>query len=163
MKIIKKNQIIIFVIALMLITAGYLNFTADNGDDIVQTNAETKEIAGIGDAKLVNGNAQELNDDKSIEESSSISSENTIEKNNSTIETKDNNADKNSLTLQNKKDEENLAQTSAKVKSEVSDDYFTNSKLTRDTMYSQMIESYQKILDNSAISAEQKAISRNRN
>ena len=31
MKIIKKNQIIIFVIALMLITAGYFNYNAENG------------------------------------------------------------------------------------------------------------------------------------
>lgn len=30
MKIIKRNQLIILVISLMLITAGYLNFTADN-------------------------------------------------------------------------------------------------------------------------------------
>ena len=39
------------------------------------------------------------------------------------------------------------------------DDYFTNSRLTRDTMYSQMIESYQKILNNTSVSADQKAIS----
>lgn len=30
MKIFKRNQLIILVISLMLITAGYLNFTADN-------------------------------------------------------------------------------------------------------------------------------------
>ena len=30
MKIIKRNQLIILVMSLMLITAGYLNFTSDN-------------------------------------------------------------------------------------------------------------------------------------
>ena len=45
-------------------------------------------------------------------------------------------------------------QTSSKV----SDEYFTTSRLGRDTMYSQMIDSYQKILDNDGISQEQKSI-----
>jgi stage III sporulation protein AH len=40
-------------------------------------------------------------------------------------------------------------------------EYFTSSKLQRDTMYSQMIESYQKMLDSTTITAEQKAIAKN--
>jgi len=45
MKIIKKNQIVIFVIALMLITAGYFNYN----NQLSETSSiiETKEIAGI--------------------------------------------------------------------------------------------------------------------
>lgn len=54
--------------------------------------------------------------------------------------------------------ENNTVATSGTVTKET-DEYFTNSRLTRDTMYSQMIESYQKILDNTSISADQKAIS----
>jgi len=38
------------------------------------------------------------------------------------------------------------------------DDYFTKSRLERDKMYSQMLESYQKILNNSSIGEEQKKI-----
>ena len=38
------------------------------------------------------------------------------------------------------------------------DEYFSQSKLNRQTMYSQMIETYQKILENDQISAEQKGI-----
>ena len=30
MKVIKKNQIVVFVVALMLIVAGYLNFSGDS-------------------------------------------------------------------------------------------------------------------------------------
>ena len=50
-----------------------------------------------------------------------------------------------------------LKETSAKVEKE-NDSYFATSRLTRDTMYSQMIESYEKILENQSISTEQKAI-----
>ena len=38
------------------------------------------------------------------------------------------------------------------------DDYFTESKLTRDKMYSQMLESYQKILESSNLDEAQKQI-----
>ena len=49
----KKNQIIIFVIALMLISAGYLNYTAMNKDSM-QTSAEAEELqyAGIRRCKI---------------------------------------------------------------------------------------------------------------
>lgn len=40
-------------------------------------------------------------------------------------------------------------------------DYFNNSKLERDKMYSQMLETYQKITDNNTISSEQKSIAIN--
>ena len=40
-------------------------------------------------------------------------------------------------------------------------DYFNNSKLERDKMYSQMLETYQQITDNNTISSEQKSIAIN--
>ena len=40
-----------------------------------------------------------------------------------------------------------------------SNDYFTTSRLERDKMYSQMIETYKNIAENNSISAEQKNIS----
>lgn len=90
MKFMKKNQVVIYVIALMLIVAGYLNFTSD-GDfrSAVQTASSEEELdkmANIGDAQLVSSNV-------------------------------------------------------------ISDDYFSTSKLERDTMYSQMIETYEKVLN----------------
>ena len=39
------------------------------------------------------------------------------------------------------------------------EDYFTSSKLQRENMYSQMLETYQKILENTAIPETQKSIS----
>ena len=59
MKSLKRNQVIIFVIALMLVSAGYLSYTANNDANTIQTSTElntTLEYAGIGDAKLVNSN-----------------------------------------------------------------------------------------------------------
>ena len=131
MKILKKNQIIIFVIALMLITAGYLSYTPKDNENtvIVSTTLDNTTIAGIGDATLVNSN--------NIVENN-ISSNTVEETNANTIET---NSEENNI--------------------ETEDDYFTNSRLQRDTMYSQMIESYQKILENTTISEEQKSISSN--
>ena len=60
MRLIKKNQVIIYVIALMLVVAGYLNFTT-NGDlkSAVQTASSEEELekmANIGDAQLVSSN-----------------------------------------------------------------------------------------------------------
>lgn len=47
MKVIKKNQLTILVLALMLVTAGYLNYNAN------ETVTTQSEIASIGDATLV--------------------------------------------------------------------------------------------------------------
>ena len=54
MKLFKKNQIIIYVIALMLVAAGYLNYTTTNDmNSLIQTSSREEEItemANIGDA-----------------------------------------------------------------------------------------------------------------
>lgn len=155
MKIIKKNQIIIFVIALMLVTAGYLNYTTGEGEDTLATSglADNAEVAEIGDAKLVSSNSL------TNEESSSISSEknNNISNNTviSNVVNNEENQSKTNIESNNVENGEKTVTTSTKN----NDDYFTNSRLTRDTMYSQMIESYQKILNNTSVSADQKAIS----
>ena len=57
MKFLKGNQVIIYVIALMLITAGYMNYTTKN-EEVQQTSTaeETMQLGDIGDAALVNSN-----------------------------------------------------------------------------------------------------------
>lgn len=48
------------------------------------------------------------------------------------------------------------------VSSEITDnDYFTSSRLERENMYSQQLDSYQKIVDSSSIANDQKAIAQN--
>ena len=122
MQFLKKNQVIIFVIALMFIAAGYLSFTSNNNAITTAKLANAEEMAEIGDATLVNANAV-------------IEDENTAE----TI-------------IEN---ENSVIGTSVQI---TQDEYFSQSRLDRDTMYSQMIESYQKILENDNVTAEQKNI-----
>ena len=138
MKIIKRNQIIILVIALMLVSAGYLNYTTNQNINIIPTSSQENSIdyAGIGDAKLVSSNGIIENVDNTAIESNNIKVENTIiEENAETIAT----------------------ETSNKIDKETQE-YFSSSRLNRETMYSQMIESYQKILENESIGEEQKSI-----
>ena len=122
MKFLKKNQVIIYVTALMLVVAGYMNFTA-NGDlkSAVQTASSEEELdkmANIGDAQLVSSNVVSSNivseNQESISNANSAKSENTNETSNSENE-----------------------------------NYFSTSKLERDTMYSQMLETYENILNSS--------------
>ncbi len=65
MKIIKKNQLALLVISLMLITAGYLNYETINAGnesmDTVSNLDENAEVADLGDAELVNANIKEEN------------------------------------------------------------------------------------------------------
>lgn len=143
MKSLKRNQVIIFVIALMLVSAGYLSYTANNDANTIQTSSElnaTLEYAGIGDAKLVNSNG--VVDTNTVSENTianeQLSNENSENEN---VETTD-------------KNENNVVETNTK---EI-DEYFSSSKLTRDTMYSQMIETYEKILENQNIASDQKTI-----
>lgn len=154
-KVINKNQVIVFVIALMLISVGYLNFTSMN-KNVTETSVNTIEYASIGDAKLVSssnveeGENKEENEVATIEENIgeaiSTDAENIIENTVKEIE--------NTVTNNEVINKEEVQVTSSKEL----DEYFTSSKLNRQTMYSQMLESYQKILENEQISADQKGI-----
>lgn len=138
MKVLKRNQIVIFAIALMLITAGYLNYTMSS-EKTAETSGviSNEEVAGIGDAKLV-------------------STENVIS-NNVVIQ---NNAIKNNNNSSNQNCAINQT-TSTSVQSEETNAYFTESKLERENMYSEMLASYQSVLASASISAEQKNTSQN--
>jgi stage III sporulation protein AH len=128
----------------MLITAGYLNYTS--GSNIIETSTsieETKDYASIGDATLVN--SKDIITDEDKQEIENIIQE--AQTSNDTKETSTNTVEEVEATVD----------TNTTIKDE--DDYFTESKLERDKMYSQMLETYQKILESTNISQEQKAIS----
>ena len=136
--ILKKNQIIIYVIAIMLMTAGYLNYTTKQGENSIQTSLDIEakddsRLADIGDATLVSSDV--VVDDLKNE----TNTENTT--NTATNEVKENNIDNNVNQVNNT--EETLSNVSNNT------EYFTKSKLERDNMYSQMIETYEKILNSS--------------
>lgn len=128
MKLFKKNQVVIYVIALMLVVAGYLNYTATNNlDSAIQTSSREEELdkmANIGDAQLVSSNV--VSEENYIEENTTNTTNNSIVNNNEIV-------DNNTIT------------TSSSVSS--NNEYFSTSKLERDTMYSQMLETYEKVLN----------------
>lgn len=127
MKIFKRNQLIVLVISLMLIVAGYLNFTENY--NTVETSGV---MAELGDATLVN--AEPI--------ANAISSEN-LEGEIAEAVTDEPNK------IEGHDDLETLAQVAE-------DAYFTTSKLERESMYSQMLETYQEIYNNSGATAEQR-------
>lgn len=110
---IKKGSVVIYVLALMLVTAGYWSYISNETktiETVVATQEEQNNVEEhLGDATLVSNN--EIIEEEKIEE----------------------------MTTKR-------------------DDYFEESKLSRDTMYSQTLETYQNILNNTNVSEEQKAI-----
>lgn len=137
-EIVKKNQIVLFTIALMLIVAGYMHYTV-NTDNILKTAAitDTEQYAEIGDARLVSSDAVISGNIEDIANTVDIT-ERTEE---TAAKVEDNSESGN----------ENSAEKA----------YFVQSRIDRDTMYSQMIESYEKILSNEIISETQRDIAEN--
>lgn len=165
MKVIKKNQIVVFVVALMLIVAGYLNFSGDGTiNNLIPTStlADSEEMASIGDAKLVSANIVEGNTEKNEGNKNEEMLENNIEQtNNEQVNT--NNIENNANTTLTNGDtietEESVSTNGKTTKNNYnSDNYFTQSRLDRDTMYSQTLDTYQKIINNENISEDQKSI-----
>lgn len=119
---IKKGSVVIYALALMLVTAGYWNYISNESQTIetVSRSQNNTTDEHLGDATLVSNNELIQNE---IEDEPEI-------------------------------DDNELEETSASEK----DEYFQESKLSRDTMYSQTLETYQGILNNSNVSEEQKAI-----
>lgn len=112
---IKKGSIIVYVLALVLVTAGYWTY--------IYKESGTLETVSIANQNTTNTTDEHLGDA-------------TLVSNNEVIE---------------KEDEKDTTLTKQ-------DEYFQESKLSRDTMYSQTLETYQGILNNSNVSEEQKAI-----
>ena len=152
MNFFKKNQIVVFTIGLMLITAGYLSYINNNKDNVktsvdASSIADSEEMASIGDAKLVSANvAQNLNEIGSNSEMvESTENSNLIENSEGT----DNNTVYSSNVITG-----TIETSSDSI--ETIDEYFTSSRLERENMYSKRIENYQDILNNSNVSEAQK-------
>ena len=123
---IKKGSIAIYILAMMLVTAGYWNYISNESQTIEtvsmsQNNQDSENSRDdhLGDATLVSNNELSNGENEIIEDES----------------------------------EEELVETAVEE-----DEYFQESKLSRDTMYSQTLETYQNILNNTNVSEEQKAI-----
>ena len=137
MKKFKKSEIAIYAVALMLVAAGYFNYsTFENkteetySEDIV--NNIDEKSANVGDAVLVSSN--EVESDKKNETNTNEMEENKTEETSTNTENNTNNNDI---------DES---------------DYYASAKLERDQMYAEMVSNYEKILNNSNSSEAQKSI-----
>ena len=135
MRLLKKNQVIIYVIVLMLMAVAYLNYTTQTGEQAVEASMQMEarddtNTSNIGDAALVSSNDIATNTNETENTTNSIE-ENTTNTTNKT----------------NNETGQNTTQTNSSTVS--TDDYFTKSKLERETMYSQMLESYENVLNSS--------------
>ena len=161
MKNLKKSEIVIYVVALMLVTAGYFNYTANDSKELLETYSEDVQKlddtanTNVGDAVLVSNN--EVNAVNSNDENIKQGNNQNEEKNSENValvendnEADDKKADANKVSEENKN---TVINTNANETN-----YYASSKLERDTMYANMISTYQNILNNSNISETQKSI-----
>ena len=118
---VKKGTVALYVVALMLVTAGYWSYISN----------ESKMLETV-----------------------SVANENTVTQQS---DSRDENLGDATLVSNNDvKDETTNTATETIAKKE--DDYFESSKLSRDKMYSQTLETYKGMLENSNVSEEQKTI-----
>ena len=162
MKFIKKNQVVIYATALMLIVAGYLNFTtgvekktqtasadAVNIENKVSTEKQNNIINSAD--KKTNSIINSVNEEKIGSTDSNIGDAQLVSAN---AVNENNISENNIINTENNKNE--IKETSASANSKKDNEYFSKSKLDRDTMYSQMLETYENILNSGNSTETQK-------
>ena len=143
----KKNEVVIYSIALMLVTAGYLNYTTklENGTIETYSNAEQNIVAEVNtksNSKNNENTSKNVNQIEVQKEYDDYIAENTNNKNENT-------------------DDDNIGDAKlVDSKSVIADssDYFVSTKLQRDTNYADTLSTYTKIIEDSSISEAQKSI-----
>lgn len=127
----KKNEVVIYAIALMLVTAGYFNYTANLENNSIETFSEESKNEVISDT-----------DNQIIE---NIAKTNNLE-------------DENNI---DKEDDDEIGDAKLVDSKSIVDntsDYFVSTKLQRDTNYADTLSTYTKIIEDSSISDTQKSI-----
>ena len=157
----KIKEVSLVGLSIILVGIGYVNF-ANKDDLVVETYA--KSTNSLGDVELVNsnailvenddvnnnnmklaGNINDINSNTLLEENGEVDNDNNemmqVSKNENLVEEKTEN-----------KVESNNIPVSTTVEN------FSEIKLNRDIMYDEILETYQKIIDSTTISNEQKSI-----
>jgi len=140
----------IYVLALLLVGFGYWNYVSvesQNLQTVADTQSENNSDENLGDAQLVNSN-DVVTSDENNSNSADISSSGIAKGSTGTSAT----------TSSTQNTVINTNGTASTEKANTSDNYFEESKLQRDTMYSQTLETYKEMLNNSNVSEEQKSI-----
>ena len=131
---VKKGTVALYVVALMLVTAGYWSYISNESKLL-----ETVSVSNENTVTQQSANETQQTDsrDENLGDATLVSNNDVKDETANTIES-------------GKETTEKIAKKE--------DDYFESSKLSRDKMYSQMLESYQKILENNQISDTQREI-----
>lgn len=169
-----KNRVALVAVSLMLVTASYWNYL----------NKTKLKIAQLGDATFVNSNAVVgENEESENGESKEVATQDVTQQETATqneISQQENGTNETSQQKTGSKDvtskqetetQEVISQQNAGSKDvtaqqevansadeQVNSNYFTKIKLDREKMFSQMIDNYKSILENSSIADEQKKV-----
>ena len=150
---IRKNEIVIYAIALMLVTAGYFNYSTNLDKDSTTVSSNEiidNEIIEISknqkdDFENINETEEKIENEENKKDED-IGDAKLVNSNSVVIEQEDNNID------------ENINEENNSNRKEYEEDYFVKTKLERDTNYADMISTYTKILEDNSISETQKSI-----
>ena len=153
--IFNKNRVALVAISLMLVTASYWNYL----------NKTKLKIAQLGDATFVNSNAvtnEKMEDDnENSKNDNGESKEVATQDVTSQQETSEQNViSQREVATQNVVSQQEIAkqEESQGAGEKENSNYFTKLKLDREKMFSQMIDSYKSILENSNIANDQKKV-----
>jgi len=127
----KLKQIFLFSIAISLMLLGYANYNFNNKNDVIEVASRTSNEINLGDVELVNG-------EPVIEGaySEGIVSNDELNITNTT----------------------NQNTVIGNYTVEDTSDYFEETRIQRDRMYSETLETYQKLIDSNQTPEAQKAI-----
>ena len=181
----RKNEVVIYAIALMLVTAGYFNYTAN----VDNTSIETYSEESFNETSINNSLNESKNDENEIKDNTeknivaekineSIENTETIAKNTNNDEKKEKN-DNNRENKNDSRDDEDIGDAKLVDSRSIEDnksiengksdidskdtvneasDYFVSTKLQRDTNYADTLSTYTKILEDGSVSETQKSI-----
>ena len=147
-----KNRVALVAISLMLVTASYWNYL----------NKTKLKIAQLGDATFVNSNAVVgENEESENGESKEVATQDVTQQETATqneILQQENGTNATSQQKAGGKDVTAQQEVANSADEKEKSNYFTKIKLDREKMFSQMIDNYKSILENSSIADEQKKV-----
>ena len=155
-----RKQMILGVISAVLILTGYLNFQNITNENMIASLNDNANNERLGDVELVSSNSLIVSENI-IENKVADENENQNENQNQNQNENENEIE---VKSESKMQEENIEvienneNVIESINTNFSDDYFVKTRLDRENMYSKMLESYEKIINNDQITSDQKAI-----
>lgn len=161
----RKNEVVIYAIALMLVTAGYFNYTANVENRTMETYSQEEVLdkSKIAENETINNTTKNIveNIAKTQINENDEAVETITNNSNQVKEQKENNDNNDGNNENNNSDDEDIGDAKlVDSKSVVDDssDYFVSTKLQRDTNYADTLSTYKNILEDSSVSETQKSI-----